>query len=159
MRRAAAAVALLFAACGAPADQPPAPAPATPNAPASAATASPCEILDARAVSDAAGVPMRVASAPGTSGCSLESVPPGLIIEGMAIARSAVFDEIAAHEAAEPIAGLGDAYYVQVDGRTLGQLHVARRGRMVVVTLHADPQGPDLRAIAGRLAPAVADNL
>ena len=78
----------------------------------------------------------------------------------MALPRSEVFDAVAAHEAAERIPDVVDAaYFVQVEGRTLGQLHVARGDRMVVVTLHADTEGPDLRAIAGRLAPALADRL
>ena len=109
---------------------------------------------------EAAGVPMRVTSGPGTSGCSLSSVPENLVIEGMALPRSEVFDAVTAHEAAERIPDVVDAaFFVQVEGRTLGQLHVARGDRMVVVTLHADTEGPDLRAIAGRLAPALADRL
>jgi hypothetical protein len=117
-------------------------------------------VLDPAIVSDAAGVPMRIASPPGTSGCSLSSVPENLVIEGMVLPRSEVFDTVAAHEAAERIPGVADAaYFVQVEGRTLGQLHVARGDRVLVVTLHADTEGPDLRAIAGRLAPAVAERL
>jgi hypothetical protein len=103
---------------------------------------------------------MRVVSQPGNTGCSLESDPAGLAIEYMALTRSEVFNQIAAHEAAEPVEGVTQAaYFVPVEGSVLAQLHVATQTRMLVVTLRSATEGPDLREIAGRLARVVGGRL
>lgn len=136
------------------------PPPPAPPAGAGVTELRGCELLSVEEASAAAGERMRVVSPPGTPGCSMDSVPPNLTIELMALRRTAVFDEIARHESSEALAGIGDAaYFVAVEGRTLAQLHVARGDRMLISTLRAEREGPDLKGIAERLGRTLAPRL
>jgi hypothetical protein len=152
-------------ACGAdPAPPPPAPAPVAaerpaireapggaPPAPPAAAEApgAGCALLTEAEASTALGLTMRVTSPPGVTGCVLESTPPALTVEFMAIRRTAIFDEVARSAAAQRLEGIGEAaLFVPVRGEEMAQLHVVRGDRMLVVTLVATPAGPDLRALA-----------
>jgi hypothetical protein len=138
----------------------PAPPPPTATAPAISTQLSGCALLSEAEASEAAGLPMRVTSPPGTSGCVLDSVPLNLTVEFIALTRTAVFDQIAGHQRSQPIAGIGDAaYFVGVEGRTLAQLHVARGDRMLITTLHLEREGPDLKSIAERVGRTIAPRL
>ncbi len=144
-----------------PAGQPLAPDVPTPApAPADGGELRGCELISVAEAAAAAGLPMRVVSPPGTSGCALDSVPPNLTIEVIAVRRTGVFDEIARHASAQPLPGIGDAaFFLPVRGRTMAQLVVSSRGRMLVSTLHLQAEGPDLRAIAERVGATVAPRL
>ena len=134
--------------------------PPPPPAPAGGANLRGCELISVAEATAAAGEPMRVVSPPGTSGCALDSVPPNLTIEVIALYRTGVVDEIARHASAQPLTDIGEAaYFLPVRGRTMAQLVVDAGDRMLVSTLHAQREGPDLKAIAERVGRTVAPRL
>jgi hypothetical protein len=141
----------------------PAPAPAPPPAAGAAGAELPragCDLLSEAEASEALGLAMRITSPPGSTGCVMESVPAALTLEFMTVTRGAIFDEVAANAAAEPVPSLGEeAVYVQVDGDVMAQLHLANDDRHLVSTLVATSPGLGLRARAEAFGRVVAGRL